>query len=751
MVMISPDAFTQSLSNTLVHLPLASALLDRQLNLINYNLTFAQLFNLIGCKTNNQPQANLLDIIGQHHQQMINQHISEGSQTALSISINTAATTQYLDLYIAVLANSGQFILQCIDTSEANHKQNQLEQANLDIDRLEFAARGANIGIWDFYPQQGRIIANQTWATQKKYSPDIMFDSNELFSEVINGLERWSEMVHPDDLDQAVAKIQAHLNGETESYEAEFRMRCGDGEWRWILDLGKVSNRDAQGQPTRMNGIHLDIDNIKKLQQSLAKAKHQAEVANRAKSTFLANMSHELRTPLNAVLGFSKVLQDASGLSDENLNYINIINQSGEHLLALINDVLDMSKIEAGHYQLEPQVVNFHELIDDLYNLLLIRAKEKNLSLRVNYDSELPQFIIADGIKIRQILLNLLGNAIKFTDQGHVTMTLKCHAPNSANCQLSIKISDSGCGIPNADLARIFLPFEQLDPSNSAKGTGLGLSITKQFVELMHGNIQVNSELGVGSHFCLSLPINIADRASQDIELLSKGIQLHPQNGEIKVLVAEDEAFNQELILKILNGAGFQTKLADNGEQAVALYQQWQPDLIFMDRRMPVLDGLAATKKIRSLNTNKAKKVKIIALTASVFKDERHEMLLAGMDDFICKPYRPNQLFQCLKQHLKLEFSYNQEQPLPNIAPDALSHDLVTLAANLEPNLIQQLVDSAEEGDQEQLIELLNQDGIPEPLKAHLLKLIDGYNFADLTLILTKPTCLIAQEDKVNG
>ncbi|MCE2570187.1 PAS domain-containing hybrid sensor histidine kinase/response regulator [Motilimonas eburnea] len=741
------SSVTESLTSSLAYLPLASALLDPQLNLNTSNLAFAQLFGLENISPGQTP---LMEVLGWQHQQAINEHLSQAPQAALALAVTYKQSTLCLDLYFTRLPDSDYLFLQCVETSCHSPERQQLAQARLDIDRLEFAAKGANIGIWDFYPQQGRIIANQTWATQKKYPPSVMFDTNELFSEVVNGLERWSEMVHPDDLDQAVAKIQAHLDGETDTYEAEFRMRCGDGQWRWILDLGKVSDRDDQGKPTRMNGIHLDIDNIKKLQQHLAKAKDQAEVANRAKSTFLANMSHELRTPLNAVLGFSKVMQDSTGLSDENLNYINIINQSGEHLLALINDVLDMSKIEAGHYQIEPQVVNFHELIDDLYNLLLIRAKEKNISLKVTYSAELPQFIIADGVKLRQILLNLLGNAIKFTNQGQVTLTIDCPVQANDECELSLLVSDTGCGIPNTDLERIFLPFEQLEQSSPAKGTGLGLSITKQFVELMKGTIKVNSELGVGTDFCLTLPIAMADKASQDIELLSKGIQLHPQNAGIKVLVAEDETFNQELILKILDGAGFQTKLAMNGEQAVELYQHWQPDLIFMDRRMPVLDGLEATKKIRRLSTNGGKKVKIIALTASVFKDEKHEMLLAGMDDFICKPYRPNQLFQCLKQHLTLEFSYNKDQPLPDVAPATLSHDLVALTHELDLALSAQLVETAQQGDQEHLSELLCQNVMPPPLKDHLQGLVDSYNFAEITRILTHQTDPVTQGEHVN-
>lgn len=727
---------SHTLQATLAKFPIASGLLDKELNLVYGNSALQQLF---GKSNQLQFPIALLDLIGWQHQQLLEQHLADSSQQPLSLTTNIDHELHTLECYLSQEPCHGLWVLQCIDISHSRNDQHELKQAKLNIERLEFAARGANIGIWDFYPQQGRIMANQTWATQKKYPAASMFDSEELFAEVIDGLTRWSEMVHPDDLDQAVTKIKAHLNGETDCYQAEFRMRGGDGEWRWLLDLGKVSHRDEQGQPVRMNGIHLDIDNIKKLQQKLAKAKDQAEVANRAKSTFLANMSHELRTPLNAVLGFSKLMQDANQLDEENLNYINIINQSGEHLLALINDVLDMSKIEAGHYQLEKQVVNFYELVDDLYKLLSIRAKEKNISFTISRHPNVPQFVIADSVKLRQILLNLLGNAIKFTAQGSISLQLDYASPCSSKSLLIIKVQDTGCGIASADLERIFLPFEQLEQVSKAKGTGLGLSITKQFIELMQGDIRVSSELNTGSEFWVTIPITVADKASQDIELLSKGIKLHPQNGDVKILVAEDEVFNQKLIIKILNGAGFQTQLATNGEQAVALYQQWQPDLIFMDRRMPVLDGLAATRQIRALGA-KAKKVKIIALTASVFKDEKHEMLLAGMDDFLCKPYRPNQLFQCLKHHLKLEFNYNHEPPLPQVETPALSLDFATMVNQIELEFLVQLVEAVKEGEQDQLLELVAGDALPTALKTHFLMLIESYNFAELNQILSTNT-----------
>lgn len=281
-----------------------------------------------------------------------------------------------------------------------------------DIERLDFAAQGANLGIWDFNPSTGCIFGNKTWATQKKLEPNHLFADDALFSEIINGIEKWSEIVHPDDVAETTDKIQAHLDGETELYHAEFRVRCGDGQWKWILDLGRVFERDQDGVPVRMNGIHVDIDKLKRLQQSLSETKDKAEVANRAKSIFLANMSHELRTPLNAVLGYTQLMKCDQRLTAKHHEYLDIINRSGEHLLSLINDVLDMSKIDAGHSVVERKWFNFREVSEEINDLMQMKAMQKQLTLHCRVEDSVPHFVLGDVVKTRQVLINLLGNAI---------------------------------------------------------------------------------------------------------------------------------------------------------------------------------------------------------------------------------------------------------------------------------------------------------------------------------------------------
>lgn len=242
----------------------------------------------------------------------------------------------------------------------------QVEHLQHDIERLDYAAQGANLGIWDFNPLEGKIIANRTWATQKKLETSDVFVDGQLFSEIVNGIERWATLVHPDDIEPTQQKIKDHLEGKTDLYHAEFRVKCGDGGWKWILDQGKVFERDEQGAPVRMNGIHVDVDKLKALQQKLSKTKEKAEVANRAKSIFLANMSHELRTPLNAILGYSQLMKTEPSLPIKHKEYLDIINRSGEHLLALINNVLDMSKIDAGYNVAELKWFNLREMVEEV-------------------------------------------------------------------------------------------------------------------------------------------------------------------------------------------------------------------------------------------------------------------------------------------------------------------------------------------------------------------------------------------------
>ncbi|MGF1542727.1 MAG: ATP-binding protein [Pleurocapsa sp.] len=464
----------------------------------------------------------------------------------------------------------------------------------------------------------------------------------------------------------------------------------------------------------------------RKAQQALEKAKAQSEVANQAKTQFLAQMSHELRTPLNAILGFTEIMTNEA-LDNVQQKYLEIINKSGKHLLNLINDVLDMSKIEAGQVSLEFKRFNLADCLNDIHEMFVLPSQTKGLQLITQTSKDIPEHIVSDENKLRQVLINLLSNAIKFTKTGEVNLTVSC---KTSECLL-FQVRDTGSGIAPEELELLFEPFIQTKAGRkSGEGTGLGLSITSNFVRLLGGEIQVESVVGVGTTFSFQLPLNLMQfqshsqvtRTSQ-IEGTEKTItSLVSGQPEYRILVVDDNPANRTLLLQLLTKVGFTVREADNGQQAVKLASDWHPHLIWMDLQMPVMDGFIATQKIKAHHPH----IVIIALTANVFVETKEKVLACGFDDSLHKPCSKAELLAKMQQHLGIKDSeLEYSRTLSSGDPARTSLPPITLNAEMlkvmPPEWIEQLYLAAIAAKEKQILALIEQIPQSESLLAQIL------------------------------
>ncbi|WP_228052845.1 PAS domain S-box protein [Nodosilinea sp. LEGE 07298] len=701
----------------------------------DYQLTQA---DIIGKTDSELPWAKWADLYGEDDRQVI------ATQTPRLNYEKPIINYQGKQIWIRTskipLTNSQGEIIGILGCYDDITQRKQAEAALHDSEeRLRLALIASNQGMFDLDVTTGNAIVSPTYVTMLGYNPANFQETN----------AKWIQRLHPDDRERVGNVYEAYVSGEISDYKVELRQRMQDGTYKWILSVGKIVAWDDDGQPLRMLGTHTDISDIKRAEQALreinaelenrvaertvelVEARDAAENANQAKSIFLANMSHELRTPLNAILGFSQLMGRDPNLSYHHVEELKIINRSGEHLLSLINDILQMSKIEAGQATLNPENFNLPQLLNNLVDMLRLKAESKGLSFTLTSHPDLPQHICTDSHKLRQVLLNLLSNAIKFTQAGCVVLrvepghqsglepvTVKLPEEGAFSPMvLRFAIEDSGAGIAPEEMNLLFQPFVQTASGRlSQEGTGLGLPISYQFVQIMGGDLIVHSQPDVGSTFAFEIPVQIIDAtAIKPAEVSRQVVAIAPGQPIYRILVVEDNWANQILLQSLLTDIGFLVKTAVNGQEAVDNWQTWQPHLIFMDIRMPIMNGYEATREIRDREQLLLRQqvtftsTKIISLTAGVFEDDQANFDQLGFDDLIRKPLKETDITRTIARHLEVEYLYKDEAlQTEATALPGLIHLTAEVLKSLPPAWLTQFHTALIQLNQAQMLALIN-------------------------------------------
>jgi signal transduction histidine kinase/ActR/RegA family two-component response regulator len=468
----------------------------------------------------------------------------------------------------------------------------------------------------------------------------------------------------------------------------------------------------------------------------LSEARDAAESSNRAKSIFLANMSHELRTPLNAILGFTQLMNRDASIPEHAKQNLAIINRSGEHLLSMINDVLDLSKIEAGKVELKEEPFDLVQTVEDIGEMIRARAKEKHLEVIVDIAPNIEQYIKADLGKLRQILINLLGNSVKFTEDGGIALRVRTlrSSENKASIVLDIEVEDTGPGIPKDKIETIFTPFTQVGSvKSSLKGTGLGLTISQSYAKMMGGKISADSKKINGSVFKLQVNAEAISKNMVSATEVRESVVTGVEDGEpdYRILIVEDNDDNAILLSTLLTQAGLNTRIARDGKEGTEVAEAWRPHFIWMDMKMPVMTGYEATRFIRSQTWGE--EIVIAAFTASAFSDQENEVFEAGCDCLVRKPFRSREIFETMSKHLGVRFKYSKLQDDEFTDTSISNKTEAPTASTLEllpKKVVENILKAATELDKNGILSISRELAQTQPsLAVYLKKQVLSYNF----------------------
>jgi PAS domain S-box-containing protein len=505
---------------------------------------------------------------------------------------------------------------------------------------MDIVATLSKLTYWEFAPATDKLYLSTHFWDQFGYIPGEINELGFNNREITDPPSKWLDIVHPDDLNHTMRELENYTSGASDSYRSELQLRNKSGEYIWVIVFGRTVEWN-EGKPSLIIGGIFNIDDVKK-----------SESANIAKNRFLASMSHEIRTPMNAIIGMSELIR-TDNLDNQQLNFFNDIRSMSHMLLQIINDILDLSKIEAGKMELTPVHFDLYKLYSNVASQNKFMAANKDLEFQAGFDDNVPRIVYGDDIRIRQILTNLLNNAIKYTHEGIVQFHIKSVNERETD-YIVIVVEDTGIGIRKVDFKKIFGTFEQLDSykNRGIAGTGLGLPICKRLVELMNGRIEVESEYGKGSVFTVLLPLLKGNPAMVPHSIEENLVM---SKGEAKVLVVDDNAINLKVAMAYLAVHNIKTDAAGSGIEALKKVVEKQYHLIFMDHMMPEMDGLEATAAIRAMEAGWYKTIPIIALTANAVSGARELFLENGMNDFLSKPINATELNRVLGTWLPRE------------------------------------------------------------------------------------------------